>query len=253
MQTTQHSVKLKDISTNPGDIFFTRSKSAGSWLIRCATLSKWSHVGIALGNNSVLEAVKKDKNQQIRVVHIEEFANNASAMRYYARPDSLTEDQVAKMETFVNSMTGKDYTALHAGLTMTIPIIRIFYSGIATAVLLACVGIQGMNYQLIGVILGIEISIFLMYCLTVWSIRTKLAVKETENFFRKIHIGRLVDFKQNMFCSKLVTCAERAIGGDLANHLPKDESEAQPEHVAKACKRLGWQKVDVRLPNTVKS
>lgn len=238
MQTTQHSERLKDISAKPGDIFFTRSKSAGSWLIRCATLSKWSHVGIAIDNNSVLEALKKDKGQQIRVIHIEEFANNASAMRYYARPDSLTEDQVAKMETFVNSMTEKGYTALHAGLTMIIPIIRIFYSGIATAVLLAGVGIQGMNYQFIGVILGIEISIFLMCCLMVWAIRTKLTVNETENFFRKIGLGWLVDIKQDMFCSKLVTCAERAISGDLANHLPKDESEVQPEHIAKACKKL---------------
>ena len=74
----------------------------------------------------------------------------------------------------------------------------------------------------------------------VWSNRSKWGVKETEQIFRKTSIGRwLVDKKHDMFCSKLVLLADKAIGGPLSNQLPYEE-EVQPTHIVKACVNLGW-------------
>ncbi len=252
--TDPHSERLERISAKPGDVFLTRSKSGSSLLIRVTTLSKWSHVGIAVNSESVLEAVKAGGttdglSQQVRVVTIKVFAANASAMRHYIRPDNLTTHQIEKLNSFVNSNNEKRYTALHAALTAFIPIMAlclIVLAIISTFDSLARAepfAVRSLPFWF-GV-LTINVIIYLVYRLMAWSFRSNWGVKATENLFRKTCLGRgLVDIKYEMFCSKLVMLAENEISGPLVSCLP-NESEVQPKHIAMACEKLGWRQVDV--------
>lgn len=252
--TDPYSKKRGRISIKPGDVLVTRSKSCSSLLIRVATLSKWSHVGIAVTSERVLEAVKAGGttdglSQQVRVVPIEVFVANTTAMRHYIRPDELTTHQIEKLNSFVNSNNEKRYTALHATLTAFIPIMALCLGVLAiisTFDLLARAepSVTRSSPFWLGV-LTINGIIYLMYRLMAWSFRSDWGVKATENFYRKTCLGRwLVDIKYEMFCSKLVMLAENEIGGTLVSYLP-NQSEAQPKHIAKACEKSGWRQVDV--------
>ncbi len=245
---------LRRIPVKPGDIFVTRSKSCKSLLIRIATLSKWSHVGIAVSGESVLEAVKADgttdgRRHQVRVVPIEQFAANASAMRYYVRPDELTTHQIEKLNSFIDSNNKRRYTSLHAALTAFIPIMALCFCVLAVistfdSWIKADPSATHSSPFWLGV-LTVNVIFYLMYRLLVWSFRCDWGVKATENLFKKTRLGSwLVDIKYEMFCSKLVMLVEKEISGPLVSCLP-DESEAQPKHIAKACKKSGWQPVDV--------
>ncbi len=252
--TDTHSHRLGRISAKAGDVFVTRSKSCSSLLIRVATLSKWSHVGIAVSSESVLEAVKAGGNthclsQQVRVVPIEVFAANVSAMRHYIRPDELTPQQTEKLNLFVNSNNENRYTALHAALTAFIPIMALCLGALAIISTIDSLAraepsaVRSLPFW-VGV-LAINVFMYLIYRLMAWSFRSDWGVKATENLFRKTRLGRwLVDIKYEMFCSKLVMLAENEISGHLVSCLPS-ESEAQPKHIAKACEKSGWPQVDV--------
>lgn len=244
------------ISAKPGDIFVTRAKSCSSLLIRVATLSKWSHVGIAVNSESVLEAVKAGSttaafSPQVRVVPIKVFAANTSAMRHYIRPDKLTISQIEKLNSFVNSNNEKRYTALHAALTAFIPIMALCFGALAVistfdSWIKAESSVVRSSFFWLAVP-TINAIIYFMYRLLAWSVRSDWGVKATENIFRKTRLGRwLVDIKYEMFCSKLVMLAENEIGGHLVSCVPK-ESEVQPKHIAKACEKLGWRPVDVSM------
>lgn len=245
---------LGRISAKPGDILLTRSKSCGSLLIRIATFSMWSHVGIIVDDESVLEAVKVRRttdgmSRQVRVVSIECFAANASKTRHYIRPENLTANQIEKLKSFVNSKNEARYTALHAALTAFIPIMKLCF---VVAAIIATRGFwaktesfAGQNMPFWLGVLTVYGIIYLMYRLMAWSFRSELGVKATENIFNRIRLGRwLVGIKYEMFCSKLVMLAEREIGGSLASYFPS-EDEIQPKHIAKACKEFGWLAVDV--------
>jgi len=246
--------RLGRISAKAGDVFVTQTKSCSSFLIRGMTASKWSHVGISVDNESVLEAVKDsgpsaDSRLQVRVVPINAFAANTTAMRHYIRPESLSPSQIAKLNTFAASNKETGYTAIHAAFTVLIPLMRVGF------VILALISMFDLwskaelselnTPSFLFAALGINGIIYLSYCLLSWSLRSDLGVKTTEHIFRKCSLGNwLVEIKYEMFCSKLVLLADKEISGPLDVYAP-NENEIQPKHVAEACEKLGWKPVDV--------
>lgn len=254
VMTGLHTERLECVSVKPGDVFVTRTKSFNSVLIRVATLSKWSHVGIAVSSESMLEAVKTGGTtdpliRQVRVVPIKVFTDNTSVMRHYIRPDELTTYQIEKLNSFVDSNNEKHYTALHAAFSTLNPIMELCFGVLAiisTFDLWARADPSSVrSWPFWLVVLILNAFIYFLCRLLVWSSRSDWGVKVTENLFRKTRLGRwLVDIKYETFCSKLVMLADREIGGTLAFYLP-NESEAQPKHIAKACEKAGWRTVDV--------
>jgi hypothetical protein len=246
--------ELKSISIKAGDILVTQTKSCSSFLIRGMTASKWSHVGIAVDKEFVLEAVKgrgnsADSQPQVRVVPLNVFAANTTARRHYIRPEKLSPSRIEKLNAFaaLNNETG--YTAIHAAITAFIPIMRIAFSIIAIISMFDIWSKAEPSEVLTPsfifsalIIIGI---IYLLYRLLSWSFRSDWCVKTTEDIYRKCSLGNwLVEIKYEMFCSKLVLLADLAVSGPLGAYVP-NENEIQPKHVAEACKKLGWKAVDV--------
>uniref|UniRef100_E6QUA7 Uncharacterized protein n=1 Tax=mine drainage metagenome TaxID=410659 RepID=E6QUA7_9ZZZZ len=252
--SSPHIDKPRNIPANAGDIFVTQTKSCGSFLIRAVTISKWSHVGIAIDKDFVLEAVKDrdgsaDITTQVRVVPIAVFAANSTAMRQYKRPENLPSSQIEKLNSFAALNQDTGYTAIHAAFTALIPIMRFFFIIVAIASMFYIwpkAGLaEALTLSFIFSAFIINVIIFVLYRLLTWSFRSNWGVKATENFFRKCRVGNwLVEIKYEMFCSRLVLLADRMIGGPLAKYLP-NEDEIQPKHFAEACQKLGWETVDV--------
>lgn len=124
--------KIENLSLKAGDIIATQTDLTSSRFIRVVTLSKWSHVGIAVNETHILEAVKENDSSagsllQIRVVPIAQFVANKSKMRHFIRPGNLSFDQLAKLRNFANSNSRNGYTAMHAALTVVVPFMRIAF------------------------------------------------------------------------------------------------------------------------------
>lgn len=247
--------QIASLSVNAGDIIVARADTVTSRLIRLFTLSMWSHVGIAVKENLILEAVKSvgsasDSQGQVRVVPVSEFVANTSMVRHYIRPEKLSHSQLAKLQSFANSSSLNGYTSMHAFLTSTIPITRIFFI-LATIFSMVerwnsdppSITHTPLFYILPPIFFVVMFAV--MYFLMVWSFRCKWRVEATENIFRKYWLGKwLVETKYEMFCSKLVLLADKEVDGSLHVEAP-NEDEVQPKHVARACEKLGWQFIDV--------
>ncbi|CAM8653110.1 Permuted papain-like amidase enzyme, YaeF/YiiX, C92 family [Comamonadaceae bacterium] len=230
------------MTAKAGDIFVTRSPSKSSSWIQACTASRWSHVGIAIGDDLILDAVKGD-HSQVRTLPLQEFVAGAVAIRKYTHP-GLTSLQVSKLVAFAKSVEVKQYTTAHAALTMSVPIMKFSFCWLALLSLLdvlrRAVAAGTSWLPAVGACVTIAGLIYLAYRLMTWSFRTDLGVKNTEAIFRKFRLGiYLVEMKNQLFCSKLVLLADRELGGRLSDLVP-NESEVQPKHISEACKSLGW-------------
>jgi hypothetical protein len=230
------------LTAKAGDIFITRSNAKSSSWIQAWTASPWSHVGIAIGDDLILDAVK-GAHPQVRTLPLQEFLAGAVAIRKYTHP-GLTSLQVSKLVAFAKSVEVKRYTAAHAALTVTVPLMKFLFCGLALLSLLdvlrqaAAAGTSWL--AAVGACVAIAGLIYMAYRLMIWSFRTDIGVRNTEAIFRKFRLGNcLVEMKNQLFCSKLVLLADRELGGRLSDLVP-NESEVQPKHISEACKRLGW-------------
>ncbi|XQU09417.1 hypothetical protein P4544_06655 [Halomonas sp. LY9] len=241
------------ISAKAGDIFVTKANSCSSRLIRAATVSKWSHVGIAINDEFILEAIKAhnglgDYPTQVRVIPIADFADHATTIRRYIRPGGLSSSQQDKLISFSESEQNKGYTALHAALTALIPITRIFFIVIAIFSMIyiwpEAAFIEAKKTSFFFAALSILGVIFFIHLTLVWSFRVRWGMEAIEAVFRKCRLGNwLVEIKHEMFCSRLILLADKEIHGPLAALLP-NEYEIQPKHVAKACEKLDWEPIN---------
>jgi hypothetical protein len=236
------------LTAKAGDIFVTRSRSKSSSWIQVCTASRWSHVGIAISDDLILDAVK-GAHPQVRTLPLEEFVAGAVAIRKYTHP-GLTNSQVSKLAAFAKSVEVKRYSAAHAVLTVTIPFMKFLFSGVALLSLLdvwrraATASTHWLPAT--GAYVVIAGLIYASYRLMTWSLRTEIGVKKAEAIFRKFRLGNhLVEIKHQLFCSKLVLLADKELDGRLSDLVP-NESEVQPKHISDACGRLGWVSEDVQ-------
>lgn len=252
--------QMKGLSVKAGDIVATQGASASSLFIRAATVSKWSHVGIAIDEDEILEAVKNsdssvDSQHQVRVVPVSTFVADKSLLLHCIRPEILSGYQLAHLKSFANSSSGKGYTKMHAVFTAIIPLTKVIFSLLAifsTVNLWNDIPQSGRGTNFFVSALFINGIIYISYLLLTWSSRCEWGVKTAESIFRKCGWGNwLVERKYEMFCSRLVLLADKEVGGQIDVHTT-NEYEVQPKHIVDACKRLGWQFVDVQV-NTRKN
>lgn len=237
------------LNIKAGDVIATQTASKTSWLIRLATGSAWSHVGIATGENTILEAVKGPKPRcnttpQVREIPIDEFLNGSSKILHCVRPKSLTSQEALKLKNFVSAISEKTYTSINAAATVAIPWLKVAYIIFGTSWIFAIqdkIFSPQFAYEYALGTLVVYLLLYFMYRVQIWSFRCQWGVKTTERLFKKIRFGAwLVEEKYNVFCSKLVLLADKEIGGEIHKKTP-DANEVQPGHIVKACKKLGWE------------
>jgi uncharacterized protein YycO len=90
-----------------GDILLTSSTTCISRLIKWWTISRWSHVGIYVGNNFVIEATWP-RVRKVTLMTFLESCDRVTVLRH-SKWTTLTEDQVQQFLGFLESKIGKPY------------------------------------------------------------------------------------------------------------------------------------------------
>lgn len=232
-----------------GDVVATQTVSKWSWLIRLATGGAWSHVGIAIDENTILEAVKgsksrSDKLPQVREISVEEFVGGSSKYLHCRRPKCLTAQETIKLNSFSSAISEKTYTSINAAATVAISWLRValmvFVAGWFVVIKDKLISPQfACGYAIVTLILFFYL--YVLYQIQIWAFQCPWGVKTTERLFKMVRLGAwLVKEKYNVFCSKLVLLADKEVGGEIHRYTP-DANNVQPNHIVKACKRLGWE------------
>nr|WP_019364808.1 hypothetical protein [Pseudomonas luteola] len=193
-----------------GDIIISRNEAAGSKLIRKFTKSNWSHVAIATSSDTILEAVPtSDRKDEVRERSFADLLSENDQVIVFERPQPLTSEQNDRLKNFTQSNKSKNYTSLHAGLTMagsfiwTVAVIFFVLSAVELFSINRELGATNSSY--IPALVYLACFFFIWAMLTIWSFRTNIGVPTTEKLFGTTRFGRyLVRIKHNMFCSKLV-------------------------------------------------
>jgi len=236
------------LEVKAGDIIATKTASTTSWLIRFATGSAWSHVGIATGENIILEAAKGSKSRcntmpQIREISVTEFLRGSSKILHCVRPNCLTSHEALKLKSFATVISERTYTSINAAATVAIPWLKAAYIILGLDWILQ---IQDkllssqLAYEYVLYTLVLYLVLYFVYRIQIWSFYCQWGVKTTGRLFKKSRLGAwLIEEKHNVFCSKLVLLADKDVGGEIHNHT-REENEVQPRHIVKACRNLGW-------------
>ncbi|MFM0647265.1 hypothetical protein PQR14_23325 [Paraburkholderia bryophila] len=230
-----------------GDIILTRSDTASSKIIRYLTGSKWSHVGIAVDEFNILEAVPAgksgiDSTPDVRVIPISEFKEGKSAALHFSRPGHMTHNQLTKLKDFSISKIGKKYTLMHAGLTTFSPLVKYIFFIIAICSMVDVFLLSTPGHWTTSILASMSVGAIVLFFWFIMdrSIKSEWGIEWTENFFRKFSAGNwLVEQKHQFSCSKLVLMVDTEIGGHLHLHSP-GKYDVQPGHIAKACKNMNW-------------
>lgn len=228
-----------------GDIIASRNNECGSWFIRKSTRSNWSHVAIATTVDLVLEAVPtSDHKDEVREMRFTDLFNSSDQIIVFERPQTLSTDQIYRLDNYAKSAKEKNYTIGHAVLTMAGSFI---WASAATFFLLSALQLFSINRELGGsfgsycLALTYVFFFFAIWAVVnIWSLRTNFGVPTTEKLFNKTRYGRyLVKRKHDMFCSKLVLLADKHIGGPISPNVHSPE-EVLPKHIVKACEEMRW-------------
>lgn len=231
-----------------GDVFASRSRTPQSLFIRIATLSLWSHIAIALDEGFVLEATKCGKGggpqePEINATPIDVFLSKQSAVLHLSRPKPLSRADSERLYEFRLEQSANRYTSFHAALTALLPLALLVCTCIAVTQVyyLWAEPIQEGKFSFSHLASGLVIAA-LIYgpVFVILSSRISWGEKAVERLFERTALGRIVvEQKHAMFCSKLVTLADQRIGGDLGDAISYAQ-DAQPKHIVRACRTLGW-------------
>lgn len=250
-----------DVKINIGDILVSQTGEKRSKAIRGVTGSEWSHVGIVVERDTVLDAVSNQEGRNdVDTVSVESFKSNCSKVVLYRRPEALNPKQVADLQKFAVEAKKLKYTKTHmllsgGNLAVLLVLLLLFFSSAIS------MGIgQGDNLSSSNGIISFVLFLLILassfacyYYLNKWSKRSTFLVKETEQFLSKSRFGKkIVKMKHGMFCSKLVVEAEQVLNSPLSKRL-KYSSEVWPKHIVIEVEKLNWESIELPIAQSFKT
>ncbi len=259
-----------------GDIIV--SKGLFSWPslgIRVLTLSRWTHVGILIDENTVLEANVKNAYGEaepqasgVYFTDVKKFRSSAKRSVVFERNSSLSGAEKAKLLEYGRSLQGVPYNPVRASSSNIIPMLRNLYFssyysffvlpfilyGIfeATKVSADCNGLVQCSSALgskVGYYFLIATVLAFLTHLGWRLMRRSLYQRGPNNWFRALlrRLG-LPDVVMNaydeIFCSQLVADADGKVGGSIKLKLKRTD-EARPKDIYEICSKnkAEWTKV----------
>lgn len=239
-------IDISNLAIKPGDIVVFRGKGPGSRFVSFVTRSEWSHVGIAISEETLLHAMYKNKyGRQVDENTLAELLAESLYAKIYIRPETLTNQQKINFRKCADEVKAtKLYTRIHAGMTKLPLVVGII--SIAFFIWSTILFTMGVWCHQVTLSAGIMVLFFMagmlwVFCRSfVWSNRSQWGVATTEDFFCNFEWGRrLVKAKYDLFCSKLTLQVDNKIEGPLST-LFVYKNEVTPGDIARACEKLGW-------------
>ena len=259
-----------------GDVIVISGKSFGSNIIKGGTISRWSHVGIAINEKDILEANVKDAYSEksksgIYITEKEKFICKSRKALLLIRPDDLREEQLKKLYILAEGLKGTEYGMIRAINSNGIPLLRNIYSLISLFFLcLAGYGLYQINYIAPGLVNActnssclIELTnehifaanrivvfialAFILFFVFKPFFSSGIGNKNIENYLTKLGLSdKWINDKGRVFCSQVVADADEVIGGNIKERT-SNTLEARPKDIVKICKEiLGWKVEDLK-------
>jgi len=221
-----------------GDIVAT----TGNRFIQASTISRWSHVAIAIDDENVVEAIPSG----VVIRSLSKCMEKSKSAYLFERPSELESEEKKHLIKYAEYLKdqGLTYNWLRAG-----------YSGLPHAL------INGFCFLAAVTLIGASVSFFIwddmkssypLLLLSVISIFVGLPLSWLSGMTKQVNkwldrINAPAWLKNNVkdqYCSQLVLDVDKKISPSFSG-LVQSRYEPRPKDVAYACERQGWAKTKI--------
>lgn len=221
-----------------GDIIATNNNR----FIRGATFGDWSHVGIAIDDKFILEAIPSG----VVKTEVSKIVSESKETLLLSRPEPLNEKQKSKLLDKAEELLAQNikYSKSRAAYSGASHIFTNLFKSLAFIMLMAsCVSFFIHNsiensyplllLSVVSVFIGIPVA------------KSTGTVRQTNRFLKKYNLPKWLqtDMKK-MFCSQLVEDVDLHIGGNLSIFMARYH-ELRPKDIVNACISLQWLERDI--------
>lgn len=225
-----------------GDIVAT----TGNRFIQASTISRWSHVAIAIDDENVIEAIPSG----VVIRPLRECTEKSKNAYLFERPLELDSGERQHLKKYAESLKDQQlkYNWLRAGYSGVPHVLRNMFCFLAAVTLgMACASFfiwddmqSSYPYFLLSVI-----SIFVGLPLSKLSGNTKQANEWLDRINAPAWLKNNV---KDQYCSQLVLDVDKEISPSFSG-LVQSMYEPRPKDVVYACERQGWAKQQLGSDN----
>ncbi|MFN3016183.1 hypothetical protein ACK1CN_09565 [Vibrio coralliilyticus] len=221
-----------------GDIVAT----TGNRFIQASTVSRWSHVALAIDEDRVVEAIPN----KVVIRPLKDCISTAKTSYLFERPSELSTEEKEALIKHVSSLEkqGLNYCKLRAGYSGVPYILKNFFCTLAIIQLLGAGAVFFFwddidnSYPLL---LLAVISVFIGLPLSNLAGMTK----QNNEWLERIGAPKwLKNNTKDQFCSQLVEEIDKKISPSFSLAI-KADFESRPKDVVYACERLRWNKKNI--------
>jgi hypothetical protein len=221
-----------------GDIVATKNNK----FIKIVTFGSWSHVGIALNEEDILEATPDG----VKPIKIDKMLERDKEILLFERPIALSEEQVKLLNSKSEELIKRKlkYGFLRAAYSGA-P--HIFHNMFTLLSFIFLIG-SAVSYYMFE---SIEHSypFLLLFAFTnficIPFAKSTGTIRRTNEFLKKINAPKfLLTDLDKMFCSQVVEDLDKKIGGNISILLGRSH-ELRPKDIVIACKELEWDEKNI--------
>lgn len=221
-----------------GDIVAT----TGNRLIQASTISRWSHVALAIDENNVIEAISCG----VVIRPLSECTKKSKSSFIFERPSKLDAEEYAKLISYAEDLKkqGLKYNWLRAGYSGLPHILKNIF------IFLAAINLIGAAISFF--IYGDINASYTMLLLSVISTFLGIPLSKLTGMTNQVNkwldrINAPAWLKNNVkdqFCSQLVLDVDKKISPSFSG-LVRTEHEPRPKDVVYACEKQKWKKIKI--------
>ncbi|WP_162816455.1 hypothetical protein [Halomonas sp. BN3-1] len=218
-----------------GDIIAT----TGNRFVQVSTISRWSHVAIAIDDKNVVEAIPSG----VVIRTLSECTEKSKSAYLFERPSELKPEEQKNLKNHAKCLKnqGLKYNLLRAGYA-GLP--HLLWNAFCFLSVVTFIG----GIVTLSVIDDMEIAVC-FFLLTVISIFIGLPLSRLSGMPNQVNewLDRnnapawLKNNVKDQYCSQLVVNVDREVSPSFSV-LVQSKYEARPKDVVSACKRQGWKK-----------
>ncbi|MBO9492375.1 hypothetical protein J7384_18580 [Endozoicomonas sp. G2_1] len=221
-----------------GDIIATKNNK----FIKFATFGTWSHVGIALNEQEILEATPDG----IKPINIDEILERDKELLLLERPVALSEKQIDILNNKSTELINRKlkYGHLRAAYSGAPHIFHNIFTFLSLLCLSGAIFLYYLNESVEHSYTLLLLSVFSNFVGIPFAKSTG-TVRQTNKFLEKINAPKfLLTDLDKMFCSQVVEDLDKHIGGNISILLGRSH-ELRPKDIVIACEELEWKSKNI--------
>ncbi|MDH6015628.1 hypothetical protein [Vibrio splendidus] len=224
-----------------GDILASKNNT----FIKVATLSSWTHVGIAISDTDIFEATPDG----VKPIKFEDMLERDNELLLLERPKTLSDKQLETLKNSADVLEKKElkYGFFRAAISGAPRLFHNIFTALSLILLLGATLSfffnETIEYSYPLLLLSV-ISQFVGIPLA----KSTGTVRKTNKLLEKMGAPKfLLTDLNKMFCSQIVEDLDKKIDGNLSLSLGFSH-ELRPKDIVIACEELDWNKIKYNKP-----